>query len=221
MGLHLAALTADAPFQAGMLLFRGRRLVLTLEHDELPGDLPGPAVRAKWVGGGQEPGETPWECALREGHEEVGAVVDLVPSPVTHLHDAEEGALRRVECEDPDPPLLVERSERPSPDVAPAPGLPAGPYLYGVTFLAVAGAAAQLRPCGEVAGLLLLPLELWPQVLSGATLSALGEAGAELVAGDSVPTDARVWVHPGATIRLAVPLLDDAPVRDAVGLSAR
>jgi len=216
--IAVARLTAEAPFRAGVMLLHRGRLVLTLD-DDLPSDLMASATRVKWVGGGQEPGENAWECALREAHEEVGAAVDLVPAPLTYFHDAEEGEPGRVACDDPDPPLLVERISRPNPDVADAPGLPVGPYLYAVTFLALAGDAADLRPGSDLAGLLLLPLVLWPLVEDGASVDEAVDAGAEVVGGDSVPARARLWLHPLATIRVAVPLLDEPAVADAVGLT--
>jgi hypothetical protein len=216
--IALARLTAEAPFRAGTLLFHRGRLVLTLDDDDLPSDQLGRAARVKWVGGGQEPGENVWECALREAHEEVGVAVDLVPSPTTYLHDAEEGESRTVEVDDPDPPLLVERIPRANPDVADAAGLTAGPYLYAATFLALAGDAAELRPGAELNGLLLLPPALWPRVESGTTLDEARAAGADVVSGDTLPPGALLWVHPQATLRIAVPLLRKRAVAETLGL---
>ncbi len=216
MRVEVAALTAGAPFNAGLVLVQDHRLVLTLNTDDMPVDFAGRAFCVGWVGGGQEPGETVWECALREAHEEVAAFVDLVPAPVTYFYDWEERVLREAECADPDPPLLFERMPRANPDVAPHAGLPAGPYLYAATFLALAGSAAPLHPGGDVAGLLLLPLELWPFVAEGAAISEAVAAGAEVIEREPLPPDARLWLHPTATIRVAVPLLEEASVRAAV-----
>jgi 8-oxo-dGTP pyrophosphatase MutT (NUDIX family) len=216
--LAVGRLTADAPFRAGVMLLHRGRLVLTLDHDDLPSELVGRAVRVKWVGGGQEPRENVWECALREAHEEVAAAVDLVPSPVTYFHDAEEGEPRLVDCDDDTAPLLVERISRPSPDVTDGPELPAGPYLYAVTFPALTGDAADLRPGAELVGLLLLPLELWSLVERGARVEDAVDAGAEVVGGDSVPGGATLWVHPLATLRVAVPLLAEPAVAESLRL---
>ena len=217
--IHVEALTRDEPFFAGVVVFRRGRLVLALNDDHLPSELAdGKTYRVSLIGGGPEARESVWECALREAHEEIGVPVDLVPSPVTHLFDWEERTLREVECTDELPaPVLLERSERPEPDVASKPGLPSGPYLYVATFLAVAGPAAEPRP-GDVAGLVLLPLDLWPLVADGATVAELVAAGAEIVTDDGVPSDARVWLHPNESGRLVVDLLADARVRAAVDL---
>ena len=218
MKIDVGALTADAPFRAGALLFRGSRLVLTLDDDDLPSDLAGRAWRVKWVGGGQNAGENPWECALREAHEEVGASVDLVPSPATYFFDWEERRVRAVECDDPDPPILFERTPRANPDVAAAPGIPTGPHLYAATSLALAGTRADMRPADDLAGLLLLPLEAWPLLERGTSLAETLEAGAEVVEREPLAREARLWLHPTATIRIAVPLLNDRAVRAALGL---
>ena len=218
MRIDLAALTASAPFRAGVLLVHRGRVVLTLD-DDLPSELAGRAVRVKWVGGGQERHESVWDCALREAHEEVGAGVDLVPSPTTYLHDAEEGKARPVDCDDADPPLLVERIPRPNPDVADRPELPAGPYLYAVTFLALAGDAAELRPGDDVQALLLLPPELWPRLERGLDADEAVAAGAEVIGGERLPPGAPLWVHPQATVRVAVPLLRERAVGGALGVA--
>ena len=118
MRLSVAEFTADQPFFSGVLLFQRGRHVLALNTDQLPVEGRRPGWRISAIGGAQEAGETVWDCALREAHEEVGATVDLVPAPATFLHDWETHELRRIDCSDPDPPLLVERYLRDEPDVA-------------------------------------------------------------------------------------------------------
>jgi 8-oxo-dGTP pyrophosphatase MutT (NUDIX family) len=218
MKIDLAALTDDQPFCAGVVLVRDGRLVVTLNDDHLPTEVSHPALRVGGVGGGQEPRENIWECALREAHEELGVAVDLVPSPVTYFHDWETQELVEVErVEDELAPLLVERWERPSPDVPFAPGLPTGPYLYCATFLAVAGAAAEVRPC-DVLALLLVEPTVWPFLEETPTLGAAGAAGAELVASVPISEDAVLWMHPHESLRIAVPLLEQVSVRAALGV---
>ncbi len=217
MKLELGALTEGQPFCAGIVLVHGGRLVLTLNDDHLPAGLAG-ALRIGAVGGGQEPGENVWECALREAHEELGVGVDLVPAPATWFYDWEERELRRVEPrEDELAPLLVTRGERPQPDVAFKPGLPTGPYLYSAEFLARAGEAAELRPGSDLAGLLLLPPAAWPVLESEGTVADLERAGAEVVAGRAVDLATRVWVHPHEGLRLTRPLLDAPDVQQVLG----
>jgi 8-oxo-dGTP pyrophosphatase MutT (NUDIX family) len=215
--LDLAALTADAPFCAGLVLAQRDRLVLTLNDDHLPAAIPRPALRVGAVGGGQEPGENIWECALREAHEEVGTGVDLVPSPTTWFHDWESRELHAVEhVEHEVAPLLVHRWERPNPDVAYAPGLPTGPYLYGADFLARAGDGADLRPGDDVVALLLLPLDAWALLDGEPTVADVLAGGAELVAARPLADDVRLWVHPHEGLRVVRPLLAAPDVGDAL-----
>lgn len=218
MKLDLAALTDDQPFCAGVVLARDGRLVVTLNDDHVPADVRRPALRVGGVGGGQEPRENIWECALREAHEEVGVAVDLVPSPATYFHDWETQELVEVErVEDELAPVLVERWERPSPDVPFAPGLPTGPYVYGATFLGVAGAAAELRPC-DVVALLLVEPSVWPLLEETPTLGDAAAAGAQLVAAAPIAEDAVLWMHPHESLRVVVRLLEQPSVRAALGV---
>src|SRR5215212_2832896 len=197
MKLHLAALTDGQPFCAGLVLGYRGRLVLTLNSDHIAGGVPRPAFRVGAVGGGQEPGENVWECALREAHEETGTAVDLVPAPVTRFYDWERRESEPVEhVPDELPPLVVHRWERPNPDVRFKPGLPTGPYLYGADFLARAGDAAELRPGDDVVALLLMPLAAWSAVVGEPTVTEAVAAGVELLPSGGVPGEARLWLHP-------------------------
>jgi len=218
MKLDLAALTDDQPFCAGVVLARDGRLVVTLNDDHVPAEVGRPALRVGGVGGGQEPRENIWECALREAHEEVGVAVDLVPSPATYFHDWETQELVEVErVEDELAPVLVERWERPSPDVPFAPGLPTGPHVYGATFLGVAGAAAELRPC-DVVALLLVEPSVWPLLEETPTLGDAAAAGAQLVAAAPIAEDAVLWMHPHESLRVVVRLLEQPSVGAALGV---
>lgn len=218
MRLHLAELTEGQPFCAGVLLARRGRLVLTLNDDHLPADRPD-ALRVGAVGGGQEPGENVWECALREAHEELGVAVDLVPAPATWFYDWEERELRRADAvEDELAPLLLTRSDRSEPDVPYKPGLPTGPYLYSAEFLARVGDAAPLRPGDDLAGLLLLPPGAYRLVAAGSTLGELERAGAEVLSPRVLGAQQRVWLHPGEGLDVTRRLLDEAGVGVALGL---
>jgi ADP-ribose pyrophosphatase YjhB (NUDIX family) len=219
MRLHLAELTRGQPFCAGLLLVHRGRLVLTLNDDHVAPGVPRPAVRVGAVGGGQEPGETIWECALREAHEEVSAGVDLVPAPFTRFFDWEEREPRVVEhVEDELAPLVVHRWERPNPDVPYKPGLPVGPYLYGADFLARAGEAIELRPGDDLAGLLLVPLDAWAAIETEPTLDEAIGAGIDVIAARDLPGELRLWVHPHEGLPVVRPLLGERAVRDALGV---
>jgi 8-oxo-dGTP pyrophosphatase MutT (NUDIX family) len=219
MKLRLAELTDGQPFCSGLVLVHRGRLVLTLNDDHVALDTPRPALRVGAVGGGQEPGENIWECALREAHEEVGIAVDLVPAPLTGFYDWEERELRPVEhVEDEIAPLVVHRWERPNPDAPYRPGLPTGPYVFGADFLARAGDALAPLPGDDVAGLLLLPLEAWPALEGEPTLESVQASGVEVVPARELPRRARLWVHPHEGLRVTWPLLGEPSVRAALGV---
>jgi 8-oxo-dGTP pyrophosphatase MutT (NUDIX family) len=219
MRLRLAALTDGQPFCSGLVLVHRGRLVLTLNDDDVAPDVPRPALRVGAVGGGQEPGENIWECALREAHEEVGIAVDLVPAPLTAFYDWEERELRPVEhVEEEIAPLVVHRWERPNPDVPYKPGLPTRPYLYGAEFLARAGDALEPRPGDDVAGLLLLPLDSLSAVNGDPTLESVRTSGVEVIPARELPRGVRLWVHPHEGLRVTAPLLEEPSVRAALGV---
>jgi 8-oxo-dGTP pyrophosphatase MutT (NUDIX family) len=191
-GLDLAALTESAPFFAGVVLMVDGRLVLTLNRDHLPAQLEGTALRVGGVGGGQEPGETIWECAVREAREEVGREVFLVRAPHTYL-SGPDGPLRRVRCRDDIAPLLFEWRPNPTPDKPYEPGLPTGPLLYNAMFLARPDGAPGPR---DVEGLLLVPPTIWPLVERPVTVREALEAGASLLEREPIARDTRLWSSP-------------------------
>jgi 8-oxo-dGTP pyrophosphatase MutT (NUDIX family) len=194
-GLDLAATTAGQPFCACVVLMVDGRLVTTLNRDHLPAELERSALRVGGVGGGQEPGETIWECAVREALEEAACDVKLVSSPRTYMRHAE-GPLRHARCRDEVAPLLFEWSPRDDP--APyEPGLPAGSRLYNAFFL---GRASQDPHPGDVEGLLLLPPSGWSHVEREATIEDALEAGAHLLERVSIPRETRLWSFPDDSV---------------------
>jgi 8-oxo-dGTP pyrophosphatase MutT (NUDIX family) len=199
-GLDIAVTTAGQPFCAGVILMIDERLVLTLNHDHAPKG----ALRVGGVGGGQEPGETIWECAAREAREEVGCEVALINSPRTYLRETPDGVLRKARCRDEVAPLLFEWAERPDP--APyAPDLPSGPQLYGAMFLGNP-ASPELQPA-DVEGLLMMPPSAWPLVERGVKLRDAVDAGMSLLEREPIPRSVRLWSFPeesmGAVCELA------------------
>jgi 8-oxo-dGTP pyrophosphatase MutT (NUDIX family) len=190
-GLDVAATTAGQPFCAGVILVVDGRLVATLNRDHLPAELDGNGLRVGGVGGGQEPGETIWECAVREAFEETGSQVKLVNSPRTYIREPD-GLFRRVRCRDDVAPLLFESGPRDDP--APyKPGLPAGQDLFNAFFL---GRASQEPQPRDVEGLLLMPADHWSLVAHGATIDELLEAGASVLERVPIARDTRVWAFP-------------------------
>jgi 8-oxo-dGTP pyrophosphatase MutT (NUDIX family) len=205
--LDLAALTHE-PFCAGVVVLVGGRLVLTLNDDHVPADVPRPALRVGGVGGGQEPGENVWECAYREAYEELSVPVQLLPAHETWLVDEEDGTPRAVDPGEGIAPLLVTRAERPNPDVPFADGLPTGPVQWTATFLAFAEDVP--RP-GDVEGLLLLAPDRLAALEATPTVGEVRAAGAEIVPRGELDELTRLWLHPNETTRLAATLLPTAP----------
>src|SRR5215469_11095963 len=99
--LNVRHLTNNQPFYGGVVLFHHHHLVLTLNSDGLPSTLAkGRAWRVGAVSGGQKPGETLWECALREARETLRTEVQLLPSSTTYYHDVDTGQIYAVSCSD-------------------------------------------------------------------------------------------------------------------------
>jgi 8-oxo-dGTP pyrophosphatase MutT (NUDIX family) len=196
-GLDVAAVTEGAPFCAGVILMVDGRFVLTLNHDHLPAELEGAALRIGGVGGGQEPGETIWQCAAREAREEIGCEVRLVSASHTYLRE-NEGALRRARCRDEIAPLLFEWGPNKTPDEPYAPGLPTGPLLYGAMFLAQP--LGSIHPA-DVEALLLISPTTWPLIAVQATLRELMADGATLIERRPISPDTPVWAFPEESMR--------------------
>jgi 8-oxo-dGTP pyrophosphatase MutT (NUDIX family) len=183
------------------------RLVLTLNHDHLPTQLEGAALRVGGVGGGQEPGETIWECAMREAREEAKRAVKLISASRTYLMGPD-GPLRSVRCRDDIAPLLFEWGPNPTPDEPYAPDLPAGPLLYNAMFLARPDGA--VRP-GDVEGLLLMPPTAWPLVQRQGTIREALEEGASLLERAPIPHDTRLWSFPEDSMKAVCELIAREP----------
>ncbi|SFG09676.1 NUDIX domain-containing protein [Planifilum fulgidum] len=191
--MDIASLTRNQPFCAGVILAKGRCLLLTLNADGVPETLKGTAWRVGGVGGGQEPGETVWDCALREAREEAFAEVELIPSPSTYFHNMDTGAIRRIRVRDPVPPLLFSRTVNPRPDRPYAPGLPTGPFIHFALFLSRPKAWDTIRPGDDVQGLLLCPVDGWTRLKAGNKLKELARSGIEVIGRPNVDWERRPW----------------------------
>jgi 8-oxo-dGTP pyrophosphatase MutT (NUDIX family) len=197
-----------------VIILHQNRLALTLNSDGVPATRTnGQVWRVGGVGGGQEVGETIWECALREAREELSADVQLIPSPITYFHDIDTGEIYPVHCSDTLAPFLLERLSNFYPYTPYRPGLPTGPYTYFALFLAQLAEAdgAAPQPGDDVAGLLFIPLEQWPLLLQQPTLEHMLRHEAQLIAPTPLPPDGQLWIPADESFRTVIPLLLQHP----------
>ncbi|PTX58323.1 NUDIX domain-containing protein [Melghirimyces profundicolus] len=179
--LDVAALTNNQPFCAGVVLLREGRILATLNPDGLPESLQSTTCRIGGVGGGQEPGETLKECALREAEEETTVKVELIHSPSTFFHDMDTGLVSEITVRDVPAPVLLERMTDSRPNTPYRPGLPTGPYIYFGQFLAGwRTGAKELRPGDDVRALFYFPVDRWNELKHPSTPRDLTRRGGGL-----------------------------------------
>lgn len=207
-GSNIEKLTQGQPFCAGVVLVRDGKVAVTLNEDGLPHAAPAGMLRIGGVGGGQEPGETLPECALREAKEELGTErVTLKDAGKTFIHDMDTDEIAAIRCSDRIAPFLLQRRTSPNPHRPYKPGLPTGPYIYYGLYL---GEAEEIRINREddVAGILFVPQERWGTLEEEhATLGRLLDEGAELLAKDPIARGTPLWLPPDESMRIAVRLL--------------
>ena len=207
---EIRLLTTGRPFCAGVLLVRDGRLLATLNADGVDAaDADGADWFVGGVGGGQEPGEDIWDCALREAREELGVPVRLVPSPRTHLHDIDSDELRQARTKDEPAPFIVQRVRNPDATTPFRPDLPAGPFTYFCMFLAeFIDDEVRFRPDDpDIAALVWMPLAAEDAFTGGVTFADLAAKGATIAAGGPIAASAGIHVRATETLRLAGPLL--------------
>ncbi|HEX6121662.1 MAG TPA: NUDIX domain-containing protein [Ktedonobacterales bacterium] len=205
--LDVARLTAGQPFCAGVVIVEDGRLLVTLNTDWLPAELDGTAWRVGGVGGGQEPGETISECALREAREELCAEVARIPADTTYYHDLDTGELAPVRCVDLVPPLLFQRRRNAQPEVPFRPGLPAGPYTYLALYLATLPNPAVIQPGDDVEGLLYVPLTEWDLLTTMPTLQDALRCGARLIERQPLDRGRRLYLRDDESATVVASLL--------------
>ncbi|GCE24779.1 hypothetical protein KDA_02630 [Dictyobacter alpinus] len=204
-------LTTNQPFCAGVILLQQGQLVVSLNADYLPseGGNKTAAYRIRGVGGDQVPGETIWQCALREAKAKLQVELTLLPSPATYFHEIDTGEQYPVNCTDTIAPFLLERQSNLYPYTPMHPGLPAGPYTYFSLFLAQT--VHPLTQPGTVAGLLFIQPHLWPILQQQPTLETLLQHGATIMENTRLVREHRIWVHPWESFTLAATLLQRHP----------
>ncbi|THV34697.1 NUDIX domain-containing protein [Glycomyces buryatensis] len=216
--LEVHRLTSGRPFCAGVLLVRDGKLLTTLSADGISAH---EATGTDWsiggVGGGQEPGEDLWECARREGIEELGMPLQLTASTRTYLHEGDSDELHQTRSADQPAPFAVQRRRNIDPTRPFRPGLPAGPYTYCGMFLAelVDDELAFKPDDPDIAALIWMPLNAWDTLDDGSTFADLTAMGAQVAAGGPIADDARIHLSEAETLRVVAPLLvdklDDTP----------
>ncbi|THV37617.1 NUDIX domain-containing protein [Glycomyces buryatensis] len=203
-------LTSGRPFCAGVLIVREGRLLVTLSAEDISAaEASGTDWNVGGVGGGQEPGEEVWDCAAREGFEELGVQVRLLSSPRTYLHDIDGDLLRRSRSDDRPAPFMLQRQRNADAATPYKPGLPAGPFTYLCMFAAeLAEEPASFKPDDpDIAALVWMPLSDWGVLDKAPTFARLSELGATIAAGGPIAEDARVHLPSAETLRVAGPLL--------------
>lgn len=209
-------LTAGRPFCGGVLLVRDGKVLTTFAADGVDAvDASGTDWYVGGVGGGMEPGEDPWACALREAREELGVPVRLVPATRTFLHDIETDELRESRTDDAPAPFIVHRSPNPDPNKPFRPDLPSGPYTYFCMFLAefIGEPTAFAPEDPDIAALVWMPLRTG--ALFGPTTTFADLTGASIAAGGPIADDARIHLMRTESLRVAGPLLADPPATPA------
>ncbi|WP_223836383.1 NUDIX hydrolase [Paenibacillus oceani] len=205
--LHVGAVTDHQPFCAGVVWVRDGKVAITLNTDGIPDALEGRVMRVGGVGGGQEPGETIAECALREAQEELGNPnVRLLSSTATYFHNMDTDEVVQVPCIDETPPFLLQRITSSNPDEPYKPGLPTGPYVYFGLYRAETD-EARINPDDDVAAILFVPVERWPVLEQSATLGQMMELGCELLERAPIPRELRLWVPENESMRTVMRLL--------------
>lgn len=209
--LNVETLTDNQPFCAGIIWVRDGKIAATLNPDGIPEQLGDAVLRLGGVGGGQEPGESIIECAVREAKEELGNDrVRLISSNTTYFHDMDTDEIVQVRCTDATAPYLLQRKTSKHPDKPYKPGLPTGKYVYFCLYLGETD-EAKINPDDDVAGILFVPLERWPLLSSveTITLGSMLETGAELLEAYEIPRHTRLWMPDNESLRVVVPLWEE------------
>ena len=205
--LFIERLTSKQPFCAGVLIMHKGRILVTLNDDGLPADKSSNFYRIGGVGGGQEPSETILQCALREAQEEISGAVELIPSPVSYLHDMDIGAIECASIADACPPFLLQRVTNRTPDTPYKPGLPIGPYIYFAIYLACVKNWDTVAPGDDVCGLISVLPDEWAILDQQPTIRQLEAMGVRVWRNSGLRPDFRVWLPENESFRTVVELL--------------
>jgi 8-oxo-dGTP pyrophosphatase MutT (NUDIX family) len=175
----------------------------TVNTDGLPEELQGKAWRVGGVGGGQEPGESIWECSTREAFEEIGVEVSLSDSPISIFHDIDVDRFYSfTHTGSGRAPILLERKSIPGPEVPFKPGLPTGEFLYLALFLAEpVSPQARFLPSDDVIGLIGLPVQSWIRLpVDQPNVRSTLAQGIELIGDLEADGDRVLWTPPDESV---------------------
>lgn len=193
--IHSLNVLRGQPFCAGSLVFREGWVVLTVE-EAAEGHS---ALSIRGVGGGQEPGEGPYDTALREAREEIGARVEAVTPNGSLWWDEDPAQWAQVRDAAVPAVLGLGRKRLASPEPY-KPGLPGGWHLYLPVYLTTTGDA--LIPGEDQLAILLFPPDRLGRLHPG------GEWPVDEVLG----WGAQVWWRDGAPppgVRLSLPVWEE------------
>lgn len=205
--VHIAEITDNQPFCAGVFVTKGDKILITLNPDGLPEELENRAWRVGAVGGGQEPNETILECAIREAKEEISVDVRVESSPVTFFHDIDQRTIEKVQVKDEIAPYLLERVSNPFPDRPYREGLPVGPYIYFAIYLANVDDWEEVKAGDDVQGLLLVPVTEWDSLNQGNTIAELRTKGVEVVHLRTPDESKKIWIPENESLTTVCRLL--------------
>lgn len=201
----------NQPICAGVLITDGSDVLFTLgTHDRWSRGCSGRLqIPVTGVGGGQMPGETMQECAMREAHEEILCSVNLIDSRITYF-ESETGTIDIVTCANMPAPLLYQIQRR--HDSRPfGPSLPSGDLLHIGIFRAI----SRLKPAaGDVPALLWIPWDRLYLLSTNPSISFMQDCGARLItASMKLPMSARLILPEQSTERLLIDLVKRFGVR--------
>ncbi|TKC15308.1 NUDIX hydrolase [Robertmurraya kyonggiensis] len=204
--VHIAEITHNQPFCAGVLVTKGDKILITLNPDGLPDEMEN-TWRVGAVGGGQEPNETILDCAIREAKEEISVDVRIESSPVTFFHDMDLKTVEKIQVKDEIAPYLLERVTNPFPDKPYRAGLPVGPYIYFAIYFANVDNLEEVKAGDDVQGLLLVPATEWDSLNNGYTITELKTKGVEIVHLRTPDESKMVWIPENESLTTVCRLL--------------
>jgi 8-oxo-dGTP pyrophosphatase MutT (NUDIX family) len=200
-------LTNNQPFCAGVILFRKNKIITTLNTDGIPDQHDNDVLRIGAVGGGQEPGESIEECAIREAAEELHISdynIELIHSKVTYYNDMDTGEVEKIQCTDKISPFLFQRQINPHPKTPYKPGLPVGQYIYYSLYIGRI-LNEDIFPGDDVEGLLLVPLDHWEQLNQSKLEDVLGNH--ELIERKKIDRKTILYTPTNESFNMAIPLI--------------